>query len=197
MNVSILEADALSEDTYLSVRVGETKRLRPFRAGEMFSFPMAAADAHKHVQLVAFEKVGAHVASTEAARASDAGESVQDIVMEMSSGARIATKLRVSMSESPRASISPVGTSKPQTRHRVALDAKNYLDLFDLQNIIQGMLQAILKGRPQDPISFMTNFLQLLQQGKSCQDAMTTMLASTMSFFPARQLPYEHCRQKA
>jgi len=189
MNVTILEADALSEDTYLSVRAGETKRLRPFRAGEMFSFPMVAADAHKFVQLVAFEKIGAHVASTEAARASENGESVQDIVMELSSGERISTKLRVSIPESPRAAISPGETSKPHTRHRVALDAKNYLDLFDLQTVIQSMLHAILKGRPQDPLSFMMSFLQLMQQGRSCQDAMDTTIRSAATLFQKDAAP--------
>ena len=62
-------------------------------------------------------------------------------------------------------------------RHKVAADAKKYLDLYDVWGTIQNMLHAILKQRPE---------VRPAQENRERAFKYTLHLASKKYFGPAR-----------
>jgi creatine kinase len=160
---AIAEAEGLSDNVYLSVRVGETRRMRPFKTGETFSF--SGHDGRGFVQMDAFEKLGCHVTSAFAEPTLDdvRQEMDHDVHIQTKSGIPISTKLKVEFQEQS-------GPAKLRhTRHKLAADAKNYFDDYDVWGTIQSMLHATLKQRPQDPLAFMREHLNkeiLLRSGR-------------------------------
>jgi len=163
MNITILEASNLTSDVFLSVRVGETKRLRPFRVGESFSF-LKSADSSGYVQFDAFEKLGSLMTGAlHEPSGCHARDVVQDVSIPTARGTSIRAKIKVAVTDPP----SSEKRDKSQIRHKLALDAKNYLDGYDVWGTIQGLLHAVLKQRPQDPVAFMMSYLCDLQRSKS------------------------------
>lgn len=179
MNVTVEEATGLPRHAYLSVRVGETRRMRPFRAGESFAFAPTAASAtgpsnsenrygggvlcgsstSLHVHLDAFEKLGTHIAQGDGDAAGYDG-SLKEVEIHTATGGLIRAKLRFQAAgQQPTSPMSPESSAKAQNRHRLEVDAKNYLDSHDLWGVVQGMLHTVLKQRPEDPIALMLSHL--------------------------------------
>jgi len=142
MEVIVLETRGLPDHAYLSIRVGETKCLRPFTPGQSFCFPIERGSLH----FDAFTKLGSYVTSVQG---DPEGEAIKRVTMQTATGDTVSAVIKV-VKASPHRS---------GQKHRMALEAKNYMDLHDVWNVIQGMLHAILKSQPSDPISFMLEHL--------------------------------------
>lgn len=131
--------------------------MRPFKPGEAFTFPNGP-EGKGFVQLDAFEKLGSLV-SNDLAEPGKSEEITQHLKIHTSRGSPISAAIKVQLLD-----MSAEKRLKSQTRHKLALDAKNYLDLYDVWGVIQGMLHTMLKQRPEDPLSFMLEHLTELHR---------------------------------
>jgi len=180
MNVTIAEADGSSSHAYLSVRLGETRRMRPFKVGESFAFAASPDTAKGFAQLDIFEKVGSHV-SSDFWQGNDQCERVQKFNIGTLGGQSVSTVLKVQslectqMADANAAGVGMAGSTekrkRAQTRHKVALEAKNYLDLYDVWGVTQGMLHSVLKQRPDDPVAWMISYLADVQRARTTTKA--------------------------
>lgn len=69
-----------------------------------------------------------------------------------------------------------VKETKKALRHQAAMKAKNYLDGHAVQKLLQGMVHNLLEKQPEDPLEFMTTYLQGKRVGlplKQDKPAMT------------------------
>lgn len=57
------------------------------------------------------------------------------------------------------------GTSLARFRHHVALEAQPYFEKHCLIDVIQSVLQAVIKERPNDPFGYMINVLENTKKG--------------------------------
>mmetsp|Transcript_6776 Transcript_6776/g.11915 ORF Transcript_6776/g.11915 Transcript_6776/m.11915 type:complete len:556 (+) Transcript_6776:57-1724(+) len=163
MNVTVLETSGMPSDSeaYMAIRCGDNKRLRPFSVGETFAFPAAA----NTFQIDAYAKLASNWLSFDEAVPADG--SVRDIVMRTATGSELTAKLKVSGTGADSTMDKKSGM---QSRHKFALEAKSYMDLHDVAGVVQGMLNAILKEQPMDPVQFMLQFLEgELQDRQSTQ----------------------------
>lgn len=155
MNVFVTEADGLSSKTYLSIRVGDTRRQAPLREGQPFQFPTWN---HKSLSVDVFEKVGSQVVGLEGLQDGSfiaTKESFQNVQIETASGSQIKLALKLGLTD--QAARMP-DQSRAQ-RHETALEAKQYLDTFCVQNLLQTMIHNLLDQKPEDPITFMCTYL--------------------------------------
>eukprot|EP00747_Dinoflagellata_sp_TGD_P029629 gnl/TRDRNA2_/TRDRNA2_134031_c0_seq1.p1 gnl/TRDRNA2_/TRDRNA2_134031_c0~~gnl/TRDRNA2_/TRDRNA2_134031_c0_seq1.p1 ORF type:complete len:582 (-),score=90.82 gnl/TRDRNA2_/TRDRNA2_134031_c0_seq1:46-1791(-) len=155
MLLTITDVDGVASDTFLSVRSGDFKRLKPFQTGESFNFS-GALDEKGFVQFDVFKKLGSQMAQV-----STSGSQMLNI--QTSSGSTISAQLTVSPGESGATNGYPPGSGTAGRRQHVAVESKNYLDSHDVAGVVQGMLTNVLKQRPDDPINFMLNYLSNVQ----------------------------------
>eukprot|EP00927_Polykrikos_kofoidii_P012832 TRINITY_DN15567_c0_g1_i1.p1 TRINITY_DN15567_c0_g1~~TRINITY_DN15567_c0_g1_i1.p1 ORF type:complete len:964 (-),score=177.46 TRINITY_DN15567_c0_g1_i1:137-3028(-) len=172
MDITVVDAEGVSDQSFLSVRSGETKRLRPFRAGELFSFSKGH-DANGFIQLDVFDKLGSQMMPglppTPAAR-SQAREILQQVHIPLDSGEAISACLKVALADPM-----PEKRERGPGRHKIALDAQRYLDKNEIWPSVQAMLHAMLKLRPDDPFEFMQDYIANLRRTRRLPRSPTSV----------------------
>mmetsp|Transcript_45098 Transcript_45098/g.104484 ORF Transcript_45098/g.104484 Transcript_45098/m.104484 type:complete len:1736 (+) Transcript_45098:116-5323(+) len=155
MDVVVLNAENLPAKTYLSLRVGETRKQAPFQVDERFHFPSAAS---KCLTIDVFEKLGSTQVSL-VGLGEDAKVTRQErLEFPRRDGSKMKVDLQVECNEG--LSDEAVKRSARISRHQAALRAKNYLDANSVQGLLQEMVQQLLSKQPEEPLDFMCNFLQ-------------------------------------
>lgn len=165
MRITVSDAEDLPANAYISIRVGETRRQKRFTPGDHFDFP----SAQRYVSLDVFEKIGSkHVSLSElqslANGSAGACNESAEFASPAASGARCIEVMRASgapmrlhvKAVTTEAIVVPTRTS----RHMAALQANRYLDRHALQKVLQSMVQILIKTQPDDPVGFMTDYLQ-------------------------------------
>ncbi|KAF4671673.1 Creatine kinase S-type, mitochondrial, partial [Perkinsus chesapeaki] len=152
MDITVTDASNVPEKAYLSIRVGETRRQAPLRLNEPFRFP---SDSQESCKVDLFTQVGSRQVSLHHFK--DLGEQSESIAMENPDGG---PSIEISLTFKHTDPQVKQKKSQRQTRHQAALNAKKYLDDFQVQLLLQGMVQQLLTDRPADPLSFMAEYIQ-------------------------------------
>jgi len=165
MDLTVVDANGLPNRAFLSVRAGEIKRMRPFRPGETFNF-CNFQDPDGFVQLDVYEKIGSQMIhglnDADGGTTQDKANEVQKQVnIPLDNGHAVSTDIRISWSQELQ---SRKRDTVENTKHKMALAAKNYLDLYDVWGAVHGMLTELLKLQPVDPIDFMIEHLTKFKQ---------------------------------
>ncbi|KAF4719789.1 Creatine kinase S-type, mitochondrial, partial [Perkinsus olseni] len=152
MDITVTDASNVPEKAYLSIRVGETRRQAPLRLNEPLRFP---SDNQESCKVDLFTQVGSQQVPLQ--RFKDQGEQTESVALENPAGGpNIELSLTFKHTD-PRVKQKK---SQRQTRHQAALNAKKYLDDFQVQQLLQGMVQQLLTDRPADPLTFMAGYIQ-------------------------------------
>lgn len=162
MQIQVVDA-SLPENTYISVRYGDQRRQAPFRRGEVLTFPepaQGAGKAPKAYTVDVLRKVGQKQISLAGITA--LGGNVQSENLEIPSlelhGAPITVSLAATLPESTIAG-DPKSDAATQ-KQQIAIKAKNYLEKCNAQVVLHDMFARLLEAQPQDPLTFMIDFLE-------------------------------------
>lgn len=163
MRITLADAHDLPDNAYISIRVGEARCQKRFSLGEQYDFPAG----HRTFAVDIFEKVGSkHVSLADLRQLPCDGETSTIILggsgpdcidVTRSDGSIMKLGLRVAVTED-----SPVPDKRPKgpSRHEAALEVNSYLDRHGLQKVLQHMVHLLIKTQPEDPVKFMTEYLQ-------------------------------------
>lgn len=176
MDVVVASGEGIPEKSYVSIRVGEQRKQALFKPGEVFSFePKQGNHFPRHFVVDIFEKVGSKQVSLsdleEQARqkAEEAGaeekkigEDAADDMPERKGSINISNRrgnpirldLEIKTSD-PKAI-----PARRQSRHQAALQAKEYIEGQGVQRVLQEVVRALIAAQPDDPMQFMSDFIQ-------------------------------------
>jgi len=195
MEVAVFETDGLPEGCILSIRAGNTRRQAPLPLAEPFRFPNLPFNA-RHFKVDVLHTQGSGRLDINAG-----GEEESYMVpVWLSDGSE--AKVGLTVREQPslcgkRAAelkqldrnirtneASPVADGKTQAEptttmppnqkaSKVARDTREYARDHNLHNLVQEMLQYVLRERPDAPYAFMASYLKRKahERGEKPQDA--------------------------
>jgi len=157
MEVTIVGAEGLPEAPYLSMRVGEVRKQAMFQPGECFRFDVKKTPRHFQVDI--FEKVGSkQVSLADFLPLTENGEQQERIEVSSRNGSCMKLDLKVALKDAA-STATAIGVKK-LAQHEAALKAKHYLDGHAVLTFLQGMIHELLAAQPEDPVGFMSAYLQ-------------------------------------
>jgi len=142
MEVSVISALNLPQDSIISIRSGETRRQAPFKLNQVFRFPHGSSNPFK---VDVFAPLGHHNVN-----ANSLQEGKNSLKLCMNS---IELDLKI-----VKGTNGNTGDVKNE-RLNSALQARSYLDEHDLVSSLQLMLQEVIKNKPSDPMDYMIGYL--------------------------------------
>lgn len=166
VDITVADTLRLPDNAYLSIRVGEVRRQMQVKPGSRYRFVGDTAPTHFHMEV--FEKVGSvQVSLKDLVSVGDGGGAEGDVAVPKASGLPMSFRLKVQVLGTQAARDAKKAQALPDTkaagkavRQQAAVKAKNYLDEHSVQKLLQGMVHHLLEQQPDDPVHFMTNFLQ-------------------------------------
>lgn len=178
MEVAVFDTSSLPEGCILSIRAGNTRRQAPLPLSEPFRFPNLPFNA-RHFKVDVLHTRGSGRVDINAS----GGEESYVVPVTLSDGSE--AKVGLTVREQPslcgkraaelkqldrnmRAetggeieSASPSGTGSPGSKaSKVARDTREYARDHNLHNLVQEMLQYVLRERPEAPYAFMSSYLK-------------------------------------
>jgi hypothetical protein len=197
MEVVVHDASGLPEGCILSIRAGNTRRQAPLPLSEPFRFPNLPFNA-RHFKVDVLHTRGSGRLDINAGGEEESY--VVPVLLNDGSEANIGLTVReqpslcgkraaelkqidrnmrvdtspVTESKTPTESPAPAGAVSPsQKASKVARDTREYARDHNLHNLVQEMLQYVLRERPEAPYSFMSSYLmrKAQERGEKPQDA--------------------------
>mmetsp|Transcript_14983 Transcript_14983/g.35704 ORF Transcript_14983/g.35704 Transcript_14983/m.35704 type:complete len:554 (-) Transcript_14983:107-1768(-) len=157
MEVTVTEANSFPPRSYVSIRVGDTRRQAPLKLNEPFRFPSASSNTFK-VEVLSM--LGGTQLSTAKLKQKSNVDEIISIPNPAGTGAQSLTlKINAQLTD-PAAKKQ---TERRQSRHQAALNAQKYLDEHNLQTVLQTMVQQILIDKPKEPLEYMVRYLEKLK----------------------------------
>ncbi|CAD7949393.1 unnamed protein product [Amoebophrya sp. A25] len=146
MDVTVSDAVGLPADTYVSIRIGDTRRQGPYRAGEAFRFQKSNAATLK---LDLFQHIAGCTVNMFQLRND---ELHRETVNMGSDDNRMSLNLRCTM---PDGEQTRERQQARQARHEVTTKATEYLEGSGVQGVLQSVIRSLLEQQPHDALSFM------------------------------------------
>eukprot|EP00392_Amoebophrya_sp_AT5.2_P017147 g17470.t1 len=135
MDIVVTDGSNLPERTYVSIRIGETRRQGPYKPDETFHF---SNSQHATMKIDLFQY-----------KLKNNAEHVETVDIE---GMSVNCKC-VYPEDSP-------ASKKRASRHKVTLKATKYLDEHSVQSTLQSMIRGLLEKQPDDALTYMQEFLE-------------------------------------
>eukprot|EP00928_Gymnodinium_smaydae_P045329 TRINITY_DN30233_c0_g2_i1.p2 TRINITY_DN30233_c0_g2~~TRINITY_DN30233_c0_g2_i1.p2 ORF type:complete len:261 (-),score=35.04 TRINITY_DN30233_c0_g2_i1:800-1582(-) len=204
MDVAFGAAKNLSKNCYVSIRAGEHRKQVRYQPGERFHFDLGgragkAEVPPRHVVVDVFEKVATKQISLSEFRCTkDEGSRREPVERTFSldmlsvSGASMSLDLNISLGD-----VSGMKPRRAVSRHETALKAKDYLERFSVQKILQDMVQGLISEQPSDPISFMTGFVAKHEVSRQDVDLGLNRSGAVPCPERAPSIPNENCPPSA
>ncbi|CAD7944308.1 unnamed protein product, partial [Amoebophrya sp. A120] len=144
MDIVVCDAGNLPEKTYVSIRIGETRRQGPYKQDETFHF---SNSQHATMKVDLFQYLGG--ASVGMYKLKNDAEHIEEINV---NGMQLKCKC-VYPEDSPQ-------SKKRQSRHEVTLKATKYLDEHSVQATLQSMIRGLLEKQPEDALGYMVQYIE-------------------------------------
>ncbi|CAD7926723.1 unnamed protein product [Amoebophrya sp. A120] len=148
MDVIVTDAENLPDKTYVSIRIGDTRRQGPYRKDDAFHFQKSEAATLK---LDLFQHIGGKTVSMYSMKNDDAYVEQIDMGNEMKVSCRC---------EFPGADVGAERAKAREARHEVTLQATKYLENSGVQPVLQNMIRSLLERQPENALDFMVEHLQ-------------------------------------
>eukprot|EP00928_Gymnodinium_smaydae_P037271 TRINITY_DN25902_c0_g1_i1.p1 TRINITY_DN25902_c0_g1~~TRINITY_DN25902_c0_g1_i1.p1 ORF type:complete len:672 (-),score=60.66 TRINITY_DN25902_c0_g1_i1:14-1933(-) len=189
MELTVTDAEGVPENAYISVRVGDTRQQMRYKSNRNFHFDAKRMPWFVGVDVL--ESVGsAEVWLSDFSAVDSSEDGIDDESRELEgcfdvprkNGDGAPMKLRAKLSVNPNlpdasrpgtaASIivARPGTAESQTwaaREGASARLKRYVEKHGLHGMFQSMLHSVLTGEPDDPLSFLIEYLQRQRRAKS------------------------------
>jgi hypothetical protein len=187
VEITVCDASGFPEQAYLSLRVGEEAKQCPFAPNSAFRFERCPASPAAF-ELDVLQRVGSvRVEPSQLEAAGEPGNVRGSVEVPRVGGEDDETRglpMRVSLQMAPvpsgsssvRKLSNEVGvvngsgklSGKPVLQYETAKQAKAYLDIHSVQNVLQRMVVELLQVQPEEPFTFMCRYLQ---QSRACLPA--------------------------
>lgn len=151
MAVSLSGGEGLPEHCFVSMRVGEVRKLGHYKEGETFRFDVK--EMPRYVVLDVFEKVGTTRLALKDCALSGPGSDF-DVTIESSIDATRKMHLKMKVDTDPSLAEKAVPRSQDTDW------AKSYLDSHQVVGLLQGMVHVLLRDKPEDALAFMAAYLK-------------------------------------
>lgn len=166
VDVFVTDGHGLPDTTYLSIRIGDARRQAHLRPGSKFRFEKATKPSTFNVDV--FEKVGSTQLSMSEFKPGPTGEKEGNATIMRADGAMVRIGLKVAnigsqISGIDSKNLDQTKDAKKHVREKASLKAKSYLEGHGMQNLLQAMVHSLLEKQPDNPIGFMRNYLNDLQ----------------------------------
>eukprot|EP00746_Dinoflagellata_sp_MGD_P006401 gnl/MRDRNA2_/MRDRNA2_112512_c0_seq1.p1 gnl/MRDRNA2_/MRDRNA2_112512_c0~~gnl/MRDRNA2_/MRDRNA2_112512_c0_seq1.p1 ORF type:complete len:949 (-),score=300.13 gnl/MRDRNA2_/MRDRNA2_112512_c0_seq1:32-2878(-) len=161
MEVQVIQAENVPEGSLLSIRAGTTRRQAHADAKQRFRFPKGQEHVSDPLKIDILSPLGGSRLTlkgeqeryTVPIKSAD-GSRTMNITLEVKGAVVDGMKLTSPLT-SPPAKDSPDCKGGASRRHLAALQAREYLDEHSVLQVVQSLLQNIVKERPQDPWAYM------------------------------------------
>jgi len=196
LELCLQKSRGIPEGSLVSIRVGKTRRQAPVESDRPFSFPSAQGQQQVKIDIyapVASTRIPFFAKGTSEVTVSLESSPQPGIKKQMVPEADISMSFKIkhsphsltqSVHATPRSLEEPAepsdtsqafaritaGAKKSSSarRHKVALEAEPYFETHHLMEVMQCLLQSLIRDRPKDPYAFM---IRMLENGRAASDA--------------------------
>ncbi|CAD7947292.1 unnamed protein product [Amoebophrya sp. A25] len=168
MDIVVTEADGLPEGSYVSIRIGDTRRQGPYRENETFRF---APSQHATMKVDLFQYLGGTTVGMYKLKSDEGHVERVSLPGGVSVSCKCLWEQSVVEAERNSKKTNDESSSEPrsklrQSRHAATLAATKYLDDNAVQSTLQSMVRCLLDAQPKDALNFMAMHISALVQEK-------------------------------